>query len=76
VSAVADTGHAVVFNASLGSPPTTYAVCSGAAGYVVEDDFEVNQDAFPEFPTVITGFAVCMLCAVAYMVMRRRAGKR
>ena len=72
MSAVADTWHAVVFNASLGSPPTTYAACSGAAGYVVEDDFEVQQSAIPEFPDVIAAIAVCLLCAVAYIFMRRK----
>jgi hypothetical protein len=74
-SAVADTWHAVVFDDSQGSPPTTYAACSGAAGYVVEDDFHVLSSAIPEFPTVVAAIAVCMLCAVAYMVMRRKEGK-
>jgi len=73
VSAVADTWHVVMFNASLGSP--TYAACSGAAGYVVEDDFKVQQSAIPEFPTVVAAIAVCLLCAVAYVVMRGRAGR-
>ena len=75
MSAVADTWHVVMFSASLGSPPTTYAACSGAAGYVVEDDFEVQQSAIPEFPAIIAAIAVCLLCAVAYVVMRRRAGR-
>jgi hypothetical protein len=69
------TWHAVVFDDSLGSPPETYAACSGAVGYMAEDYFEVNPGAIPEFPTVVTAIAVCMLCAVTYMVMRRRAEK-
>ncbi|MCK4731850.1 MAG: hypothetical protein KAT65_05255 [Methanophagales archaeon] len=70
------TWHAVVFKDDLGSPPATYADCSGTAGYIVEDDFEVQQSAIPEFPTVIAAIAVCLLCAVAYVVMRRNGGKR
>ncbi len=38
----AGTWHAVTFDTGGGSPPTTYAACSGAAGYVVEDDFNVD----------------------------------
>jgi hypothetical protein len=42
---------------------------------MAEDDFEVQESAIPEFPDVIAAIAVCMLCAVAYVVMRRRVGK-
>jgi hypothetical protein len=42
------TWHAVVFDDAVGSPPELYSDCSGAAGYIVEDDFVVNQDAIPE----------------------------
>ena len=41
--------------------------------YLVADDtFEVQEGAIPEFSTVIAAIAVGMLCAVAYMVMRRK----
>ena len=63
------TWHAVVFKGA--SPPSTYAACSGTAGYTTEDDFEVSQTAIPEFPTVLAAIAVCLLCAVAYIMMRR-----
>jgi hypothetical protein len=45
--------------------------------YLVADDtFEVADTAIPEFPEVVTAIAVCMLCAISYMVMRRKVGKR
>ena len=43
---------------------------------VADDTFEVQQSAIPEFSTVLTAIAVCMLCAISYMVMRRKVGKR
>lgn len=66
------TWHAVVFDDDLGSPPDTYAECSGAAGYMVEDDFEVAESAIPEFPTVIAGIAVAGLCFGIYYWMRKK----
>jgi hypothetical protein len=44
---------------------------SGDANLVADDTFTVQESAIPEFSTVLTAIAVCMLCAVAYMVMRR-----
>ena len=45
--------------------------------YLLADaSFTVQDSAIPEFPGVVTAIAVCMLCAVAYMVMRRKVGKR
>ena len=73
-SSAAGTWHSVVLD-TTGTAPNTYAAAIADANYVIDDDFVVNQDAIPEFPTVITGFAVCMLCAVAYVVMRRRVGR-
>jgi len=72
-AAEAGTWHAVVYKEPT-SPPPTYI--SNDPDAVVEDDFEVNPGAIPEFPTVIAAIAVCMLCAVSYMVMRRSGGKR
>jgi hypothetical protein len=64
--------HSVVFD---GPAPNSYDAAIKDANYVNNDGFEVAQSAIPEFPTVIAAIAVCMLCAVAYVVMRRRAGK-
>jgi hypothetical protein len=71
--------HVTVYLPSDYSPGSYSATDS----HIVADDksytdatsFYVSESAIPEFPTVITGFAVCMLCAVAYVVMRRRAEK-
>jgi uncharacterized membrane protein len=71
-SAMAGTWHAVVFDDDLGSPPNTYAECSGAAGYMVEDSFEVTESAIPEFSTVITAIAIPGLCFGIYYWMRKR----
>ena len=67
------TWHAIVCERTE-TPPSTYD--SGWAGIIKDDSFTVEQSAIPEFPTVVAAIAVCMLCAVAYMVMRRKAGKR
>jgi hypothetical protein len=66
--------HSVVFD-TTGSAPGTYAAAIADPSYVIDDGFYVAQSAIPEFPTVIAAIAVCMLCAVAYVVMRRKAGK-
>jgi len=71
-SATAGLWHAVVFDGDFGSPPATYAECAGAAGYMVEDSFEVTVDAIPEFPTVMAGITVAGLCSVIYYFMRKR----
>jgi hypothetical protein len=73
-SSAPGTWHSVVLD-TAGTAPDTYAAAIADVNYVINDSFKVQQSAIPEFPTVITGFAVCMLCAVAYMVMRRRAGR-
>jgi hypothetical protein len=65
--------HAVVYK-EPNSPPATYV--ADDADRVVEDSFNVQEGAIPEFPTVIAAIAVCMLCAVAYVVTRRNGGKR
>lgn len=70
--ATAGTWHTAVFDDDLGSPPGTYAACSGTAGYVVEDSFEVTPEAIPEFPTVMAGITVAGLCSVIYYFMRKR----
>ena len=75
VSSAPGTWHCVVLN-TTGSAPNTYDEAKADANYTVDDAFEVEQSAIPEFPTVVAAIAVCMLCAVAYVVMRRRAGKR
>jgi len=66
--------HSVVLD-TTGSAPNTYAAAITDANYVIEDDFVVQQSAIPEFPDVIAAIAVCMLCTVAYVVMRRMAEK-
>ncbi|MFC2017625.1 hypothetical protein ACFLUD_04360, partial [Chloroflexota bacterium] len=66
------TWHAVVFDAEDGSPADNYAACSGAAGYVVEDSFEVGPSAIPEFPTVMAGIAVAGMCGAIYYWMKKR----
>ncbi len=66
------TWHAVVFDTDFGTPPGTYALCSGAAGYVVEDSFEVAVDAVPEIPTILAGIAVAGACFGIYYWMRKR----
>ena len=70
--AAAGTWYTVVFDDDLGSPPETYAACSGTAGYMVEDSFEVTPEAIPEFPTVMAGITVAGLCSVIYYFMRKR----
>ena len=72
--------HVTVYNPSDHDPGSTY---SASDSHIVADDksytdatsFYVSLSAIPEFPTVIAAIAVCMLCAVAYMVTRRRAGR-
>jgi len=71
-AATAGLWHAVVFDDDLGSPPLTYAECASAAGYMVEDAFEVAPSAIPEFPTVIAGITVAGLCFVIYYWMRKK----
>ena len=66
------TWHAVVFDTALGSPSANYTATSGAAGYVTEDDFEVNASAIPEIPTVLAAIGVAMFCFGIYYWMRRR----
>ena len=72
-SSAEGTWHAVVYDDDIFSPPSTYV--SSDPNSVVEDDFYVYESAIPEFPAVIAAIAVCMLCAVAYVVMRRKAEK-
>ena len=69
------TWYSVVLDTS-GSAPNTYDAAIIDANYVIDDDFYVAESAIPEFPDVIAAIAVCMLCAVAYVVMRRNGGKR
>jgi len=64
--------HSVVLD---GPAPNTYAAAIANDKYVVDDGFYVAESAIPEFPTVIAAIAVCLLSAVSYMVMRRKAGK-
>jgi hypothetical protein len=71
-NATAGTWHAVVFDDDLGTPPATYAETSGAAGYMVEDSFEVAVSAIPEFPTIIAAIGVSGLCFGIYYWMRKR----
>ena len=70
--AEAGTWHAVVFDDDLGSPPGTYAETSGAAGYMIEDSFVVEESAIPEFSTVMAGIMVAGLCFGIYYWMRKR----
>ena len=71
--------HVTVYYPSDYSPGSY----SASDSHIVADDtsdtgatsFYVSESAIPEFPTVIAAIAVCMLCAVAYVVMRRKAGK-
>ena len=71
-SAVAGLWHSVVYDAT-DSPPSTYNPTD--PNKIANDSFTVLESAIPEFPAVIAAIAICMLCAVAYMVMRRRAEK-
>jgi hypothetical protein len=68
------TWHSVVFDTTV-DIPDNYNDAVDDANYVTDDAFEVADSAIPEFPTVVAAIAVCMLCAVAYVVMRRRAGR-
>jgi hypothetical protein len=72
--ATAGTWHSVVLD-TTGSAPNTYAAAIADANYVIDDDFYVAGSEIPEFPDVIAAIAVCLLCAVAYVVTRRRAEK-
>ena len=60
-------------SAYVGDTPGTH---DDTTNLWADDSFTVQQSAIPEFPAVIAAIAVSMLCAVAYVVMRRRAGKR
>jgi hypothetical protein len=73
--AVAGAWHAVVFD-TTGSIPNTYNVAIVDENYVNDDGFTVQESAIPEFTTVLAAIAVGLLCTVAYVVTRRRAGKR
>jgi hypothetical protein len=64
--------HSVVLD---GPAPNTYDAAIADANYVIDDGFYVAESAIPEFPTVIAAIAVCMLCAIPYMVMRRSGGR-
>ncbi len=68
--ATAGTWHAVVFDNA--SPPATYAECSGASGYTVEDDLQVGVDAIPEFPAFFSAIGVSGLCFGIYYLIRKR----
>ena len=80
-----DSSH--TFAAGVDQPGTWYATVYFPQSYspgshdpnddhlVADDTFEVKEGAIPEFPTVVAAIAVCMLCAVAYVVMRRRVIK-
>jgi hypothetical protein len=65
------TWHAVVFDAVSGSPPPTYAECTCASAYVVEDNFEVTPQAIPEFPAAASGLLVAGICLGAYCYFKR-----
>lgn len=71
---VAGTDVAGLWHASayVGVTPTEY---SDKTNLRADDSFTVVDTAIPEFPDVIAAIAVCLLCAVAYVVMRRRAEK-
>jgi len=69
-SAVAGTWHAVVYKDTVTSPPETYVASDPNS--VVEDSFEVTEEAIPEFPTVIAGTAVAGMCFGIYWWMRKR----
>ena len=72
--------HVTVYYPSDYSPvsysDTDSHIVADDKSYVGATSFHVSQSAIPEFPTVIAAIAVCLLCTVSYMVMRRRAGKR
>lgn len=72
--ATAGTWHSVVLD-TTGSAPNNYDDAIADPNYVIDDDFYVAESAIPEFPDVIAAIAVCMLCAGAYMVMRRNGRK-
>ena len=73
-SATAGTWNSAVYDVN-NSPLSTYN--PNDPNNIVDDEFEVQESAIPEFPTVIAAIAVCMLCAVSYIVMRRnKYGKK
>jgi hypothetical protein len=65
--------HAVAYDNTVAPPPPTYTADDPNAA--ADDSFSVAESAIPEFSTVIAAIAVCMLCAVSYLVMRRKAEK-
>jgi len=75
LGAAAGTWHAAVFDDDLGTPPNTYADVAGAAGFVVEDSFEVAQSAIPEFPTVISAMVAAGMCFIIYYWMRKKVSR-
>lgn len=63
---VAGTWYASVY---LGATPESH---DDITNLCADDTFDVAESAIPEFPAVIAAIVVCMLCAGAYMVMRRK----
>ena len=69
----AGTWYATVYDSQSYSPGSHDPADSHIT---VDDSFDVAESAIPEFSTVVAAIAVCMLCAVSYLAMRRRAGVR
>ncbi|MFC1995388.1 hypothetical protein ACFLVM_00710 [Chloroflexota bacterium] len=66
------TWHAAIFDKQYGDPPVTYDLVAAAAGYVVDDAFEVQAAAIPEFPTILSAIVVSGVCFSIFYLLRRR----
>ena len=72
VSSSYGTWHAVVYKTSATMPASYDLVSTGDTDYAVTDSFDVQQEAIPEFPTVMAGVMVAGLCFGIYYWMRKR----
>lgn len=69
LTAAEGTWHASVYPDAT-APPETYQETDPTR--IVDDSFEVLDEAIPEFPTVISAIAIGGLCCGIYYWMRRR----
>jgi len=70
-TAAAGTWHAVVL-LQADDIPAAYADAIADPDYVVDDSFEVDASAVPEFPVVMAAIGVAGLCFGIYYWMRKR----
>jgi hypothetical protein len=63
--------HAVVL-LQADNLPNTYSDAIADGDYIIDDDFDVDSTAIPEFPAVIAAIVVAGLCFGIYCWMRKK----